>query len=324
MESDTLRYNTRSKIASFYGPTYIYSDENTIFCNYGWYDTERNISQFSKRAYIENAQNKLEADSMIYNRNTGYGEAFRNIRLTDTTEKITIRGSYGNYHRQESKTFITGSPKAVKVVDGDSMFLSADTMIDKRDSILDDRVLTAYRDVKIYKSDMQAVSDSLEYNFSDSIISLYTAPILWTDSNQITGDTILVYQGTDGIEKLSAFNSGFLIEKDIHGFYNQVSGKTVDGIFEDGDLHHINVEGNGQSVYYAQEDSATYSGVNDIICGSMVIYMDSVSGVRDIHFHGQPTADFYPLDQFPSTKKHLPGFNWQAERKPKRLLFGSF
>ncbi|MBR9860482.1 hypothetical protein GYB22_06975 [bacterium] len=324
MTSDTLKYNTVSKTAYFHGPTYIVSEENTIFCNYGWYDTERDISQFSKRAYIQGDENKLEADSMIYNRNTGYGEAFRNLRLTDTTENIVITGQYGNYQRFIKRTLITGSPMAMKEMDEDSFFLRADTMIDQTDTATDARALTSYRKVRIYKSDMQAIADSMIYNFTDSAIRLFQNPILWTDSNQITGDTIYVFRNNEGIEKLLAFENGFMIEKDVHGFYNQVSGKKITGFFEEGKLHHILVSGNGHSVYYAQEDSATYSGVNDVICGSMVIYMDSVSGVETIIFRGQPTSDFYPLNQFPVSKRKLPGFNWQSGIKPKRAEFVSF
>jgi hypothetical protein len=56
----------------------------------------------------------------------------------------------------------------------------------------------------------------------------------------------------------------------------------------------------------------------------MIIFMDSVSGVQSITFLGKPNADFYPLDQFPSSKKHLPGFNWQDYLKPKRLEYKTF
>ena len=92
MESDTLKYNTKSKVATFLGPTYIRSEENTIYCQYGWYNTEKETSQFSKGAYIEGESNKLTADSMMYHRTTGFGEAFGNISMIDTSEKVAIYG----------------------------------------------------------------------------------------------------------------------------------------------------------------------------------------------------------------------------------------
>ncbi|NNJ56483.1 MAG: hypothetical protein HKP14_10135 [Bacteroidia bacterium] len=316
MTSDTLSYNTVSKIAYFYGPTYITSEENTIYCQYGWYNTDKEISQFSQGAYIEGKDNKLVADSMMYYRNTGLGEAFGNIKLVDTLEKITITGQYGSYDRFKKSTLITGDPIAIKNIDGDSLYLRADTLIDASDTSKV-RTLTAYRDVKLYKNDMQSFSDSLIYNFTDSTIEFYIDPVLWTDSNQITGDTIIVFRNSQGIDKLKAYNNAFIIEKDPNGFYNQIAGKKLDAFFTNGKIRRVDIEGNGQSVYYAKEDTLKYSGVNDVLCGSMVIYIDTLSKVRTITFLKQPKAVFYPLERFPLEKSRLPGFSWRSIIRPK-------
>ncbi|MGB0849780.1 MAG: OstA-like protein [Bacteroidia bacterium] len=318
MSSDTLSYNTVTKIATFDGPTYIHSEENTIYCQFGWYNTDENISQFSKGAYIEGKDNKLEADSMMYFRNTGLGEAFGNIKLTDTIEDITITGQYGNYKRFEKRTLITGDPKAIKNIDGDLFYLKADTFIDLTDTLVSNkRMLLAYRNVIVYKSDMQAVADSMNYNFSDSTIGFYTNPIVWSDENQITGDTIIVYQGNDGLEKLEAFKDGFVIERDQNGFYNQIKGKRIDAYFSDGSLNQVDVDGNGQSIYYAMEDTAKYSGVNDVVCGKMTIRINGSNKVRSINFKQKPKANFYPLERFPSGKSRLPGFKWHSALRPR-------
>ena len=90
MESDTLKYNGNSKLAFFYGPTFIRSTDNLLFCNYGWYDTKNNTCQFSKRAYILSKENRIDSDSFLYNRKTGIGRAFGHITLTDTIQKIVL------------------------------------------------------------------------------------------------------------------------------------------------------------------------------------------------------------------------------------------
>ena len=322
MESYTLKYNTVSKVATFLGPTFIRSEENTIYCQYGWYDTDKNISQFSRGAYIQGKDNKLKADSMMYFRNTGYGEAFGNLELTDTLEEVNITGQYGNYHRFSKTTLITGNPIAIKNVDGDSFFLKADTFIDVVDTSFESkRMLHAFRNVKVYKSDIQAVSDSLVYNFSDSVISFYTNPILWTESNQITGDTIDVYQGKKGLEKMDAYYDGFVIERDSNGFFNQIKGKKIEAFFTSGKISRVDVDGNGQSVYYAMEDSAKYSGVNDVICGKMTINIDVGNKIRTIVFKQKPKSIFYPLEKFPSSKAKLPNFKWFQELRPSKLEF---
>jgi lipopolysaccharide export system protein LptA len=322
MESDTLKYNTKSKVATFLGPTYIRSEENTIYCQYGWYNTEKETSQFSKGAYIEGESNKLTADSMMYHRTTGFGEAFGNISMIDTSEKVAIYGDYGRYQRLEKSTMITGSPRAIKDMDGDSLYFRADTFIDLADTLEGKkRRLIAYRSVKLYKSDMQAVSDSMEYNFTDSTIGFYTNPILWADSNQITGDTILVFRNKDGIERLKAYRNGYVIERDANRLYNQIKGKHLEAFFINGKIYKVDVDGNGQSVYYALEDSAKYSGVNDVICGMMTINIDTGNRIRTIVFKNKPKAAFYPIEKFPENKSRLQGFKWYSALRPEKFIF---
>jgi lipopolysaccharide assembly outer membrane protein LptD (OstA) len=321
MVSDTLQYNTISKTATFLGPTYIYSEENTIFCNYGWYNTKTETSQFSQGACIEGKSNRLLADSMVYERLLGFGEAFGNIHFTDTSEKMSIFGQYGRYLRLQKETLITGSPQAIKNIDGDSLFFKADTFIDYADTVNSQkRLLVAFHSVRMYKSDIQAYSDSLAYNFSDSSIGFFQEPVIWTDSNQITGDTVIVFRNKLGIKYMDVIDKGLVIEKDRNGLFNQISGRYIKANFDEGRLDNIFVDGNAQSIYYALEDSTKYSGVNEVFCGNMMINLDS-NRVRTIKFMDQPKAIFYPLEKFPETKSKVPGFNWKNALKPQKIDF---
>lgn len=321
MVSDTLQYNTISKTATFLGPTYIYSEENTIFCNYGWYNTKTETSQFSQGACIEGMSNRLLADSMVYERLLGFGEAFGNIHFTDTSEKMSIFGQYGRYLRLQKETLITGSPQAIKNIDGDSLFFKADTFIDYADTVNSQkRLLVAFHSVRMYKSDIQAYSDSLAYNFSDSSIGFFQEPVIWTDSNQITGDTVIVFRNKLGIKYMDVIDKGLVIEKDRNGLFNQISGRYIKANFDEGRLDNIFVDGNAQSIYYALEDSTKYSGVNEVFCGNMMINLDS-NRVRTIKFMDQPKAIFYPLEKFPETKSKVPGFNWKNALKPQKIDF---
>ena len=90
--SDTLIFNTLSEIAYFFGPTNITSDDNFIYCENGWYNTKTDLSRFSKNAYLENKDQKLFGDSLIYDRTKGYGLALKNITVLDTINNFIIKG----------------------------------------------------------------------------------------------------------------------------------------------------------------------------------------------------------------------------------------
>lgn len=320
MDSDTLHYNSDSKIAEFVGPTYIRSDENTIFCHYGWYNTNNNTSEFSKGAYIQGKENKLVADSMLYDRNTGIGRAYHNIVLIDTVQNIKILGEKGVYNRNNKVTEITGKPMTVVYMDDDSMFMMSDTMVDRTDSVTEKRILFAYHNARIYKSDMQGLCDSLTYEFTDSLIKMFYAPVLWSDSNQITGDTLIIHQKNNKIHKMDVLQNAFIVGIDGPERYNQIKGRDMEAFFVESKLDRVFVQGNGRSVYYAKEDSMTYTGVNDIVCSEMLIRVDS-NKIKDISFYSRPEGTIYPLEDFPAANKLLPGFKWRSAEKPKLSNF---
>jgi lipopolysaccharide export system protein LptA len=320
IDADTLQYNTISKVARFFGPTYITSEENTIFCNYGWYSTKENLSQFSKGVYIEGKSNKLFADSMVYNRNTGKGEAFGNLELIDTLEDVRIFGEEGYYNRLTKQTMVLGDPLAIKYYDSDSLLLMADTLIDQTDTLTNKRSLFAYHNAVIFSGDMQGIADSLVYSFSDEIINLYEIPVIWNEENQITGDTIRIVQANSQLDKMFVRGSSFIISDDGNAKFNQIKGRNMLAKFIESKLRTVLVKGNGQSVYYAKEDSVSYTGVNSIVCSDILIKVDS-NKVREVVYYGMPEGGFYPLKDFPKSKEKLPQFQWLIEKRPEEGLF---
>lgn len=320
MESDTLNYNGNKKTAYFFGPTYIYSADNLLFCNYGWYNTQNNTCQFSKRAYILSKENRIDSDSFLYNRNTGIGRAFGNILLRDTLQKITIRGGKGVHHRFEKTTLITGDPIAFKEFEEDTVFIKAKFLFDKLDTATNKRTLAAYRDAKIFKPDVQGVADSLSYSLSDSVIRFFYDPILWNESNQTTGDTIYIFQKGKAMDKMDVLQNAMIIMKEDSLKYNQIKGKKLNALFADNKLYKVYVRGNGQSVYYAKEDTSDYMGVNYVECTNMIINIDE-NKVKKVTFLVTPKGTFYPLDKFPEEKSKLRGFNWSIDKRPMRKEF---
>lgn len=321
MVCDTLHYNTVTKKATFFGPTTITSEENTIRCNYGWYNTESNLSQFSNRVSITGKENQLTADSMWYNRNSGVGKAKGNIELVDSVEDIVIRGQKGYYNRKTKKTLVTDRAVAIKKQEDGSFFLKADTLLDQHDSSNQKRWLTAYPNAVVFQKDMQARADSLEYRFSDSTIGLYSNPFVWTDSTQITGDTIFIYRKNNELDRMFVYQNALVIERDKKGFYNQVKGRELTAYFREKGLYKIRVNGNGESVYYAQEDTGKYVGVNDVKCGKMEIRMDTNNKVKTVVYFDQPEAVFYPLADLPKNRERLQGFNWLQQPRPRQSEF---
>ena len=341
VETDTLNYGNISEIAYFKGPTFIFSEENTIYCENGWYDTKADISQFNENAYLDNGKQVLSGDSLWYSRNEGLGRAYQNVSIVDTTDRLNIYGDYGEYFELLGKTLITGRAEMMQYDKLDSLFLHGDTLLAIKDSIAGDK-LFAYHNVKFYRRDMQGAADSVIFAQSDSLIHMYNNPILWAEDLQITGDTIQIKSVEGAIKNLYVFEHAFMVNKIDTIKYNQIKGKHLTGYFRDNDLEKVLINGNGQSLYYASEekrvakDSLTlaeenvedtietspyitevnYIGVNKAICSNIAIYL-SANRVKRIVFLKQPDGVFYPLEKFPEDEHYFDGFSWQIERRPQ-------
>jgi hypothetical protein len=100
--------------------------------------------------------------------------------------------------------------------------------------------------------------------------------------------------------------------------YNQIRGKSMTGYFRDNDLVKLDVNGNGQTVYYA-EDEGDIIGVNTAECSDLIIYLVD-NHVSKVKYNVKPTGVYYPLNLFPQDKRYLDGFAWNDAWRPKKML----
>ncbi len=254
VETDTLNYDNLNEIAYFKGPTFIYSEENTIYCENGWYDTQKDISQFNENAVIYNGHQKLMGDSIWYSRNEGLGRAYIDVSIQDTLDQYIINGDYGEYNEQTGKNLVTGRAEMIQYNELDSLFLHSDTLLAIRDTVLGNKV-HAYPGVKFFKKDIQGAADSLVFSEADSLIEMYTDPVLWSQDLQITGDTILIKTFDGVVQNLYVFENAFMINELDTSKYNQIKGRRLTGYFSDNDLYKVLIKGNGESLYYASEET---------------------------------------------------------------------
>ena len=126
--SDTLKYNTVTEVTYFLGPTTIIGDEINIYCENGWYNTQTDIAQFNENARVTNNDQVLSADSLFYDNRNGWGEAFINIEVNDTTENIVIKGDYAWFVREPEQMFVTRNALLIQMSENDTLYLHADTL----------------------------------------------------------------------------------------------------------------------------------------------------------------------------------------------------
>lgn len=317
MNSDTLQYHYPTEIAYFFGPTFIKGKDALVYCENGWYNTRIDYSQFSLNSYIKTEDKILKADSMVYTGKTGIDQAFRNIILIDTIQKTEVRGNRGTYYRKLNKTIITQDAIAQVKVEKDTLYLGADTLLTTYDSLEKNRKIYAYHHVKTFKTDLQTSSDSIFYSLKDSVMFLEGNPIIWTDSNQISGDSVRIILKEGKVKELQIRKNAFICSRLDSTKYNQIKGRDLDGFFENNALRVVEIWGNGEALYFIEEDSGFYSGVYRVNCSNIKIWIDS-NKVEKVTFYEKPNAEVIPIDQINIYDTRLKGFLWVDKKRPRK------
>jgi lipopolysaccharide export system protein LptA len=318
LTSDTLKYQTRSKIAIFPGPTFIHStgaDSSFIYCEKGWYNTDTKKSSFTGNPYIQSKESRLAGDSIVYDQVKMIGRAYRNVTITDTIQDAIISGDYAINDDKNKTAFVTGNAMLTRIFETDSLFLHADTLYALEDTS-GAKMWRAYNGVRIYKTDLQGTCDSLVYSTQDSTIYFYVNPVLWSEQNQLTADSMNIQLANSKISELRLFNSAFICSQEDSARFNQIRGKNMRGYFQDNRLNSIKVEGNGQSIYYTRNSKKQLTGVNRADCSDMLIFIDS-SKVSSITLINKPDATLYPISELAVNELRLKGFSWLSALRPK-------
>ena len=313
--SDTLHYDTESKVATILGPSVIVSDSGTIHTSRGWYDTVNNTSLLLDQSQVESGEKILIGDSIFYNRDTGMGEVYGNMSLIDTAQHVTLQGEYGYYNEQTGYAFATDSARFLEYSQGDTLFLHADTLqMVTVDSVY--REIKAYYGVRFYRIDMQGVCDSMQFNTRDSVLYMYTEPVLWNEQYQLYGDTIAIYMNDSTIEYAHVIQFAFAAQHVDSSYYNQLKGNDLKAYFEGQAVHQIDVAGNAESIFYPLEKDGAKVGMNETKSGFLTICVKD-NNLDKLKIWPSPVGSMTPIPDLKPDQKMLKDFYWFDYLRPK-------
>ena len=269
---------------------------------------------------IENREYIISANFIDYDNLTEKGVFKENVQLYYKKEKITIFGDEAYYDGIKSRLDAYGDALLVKPFKNDTLYISADTLIAMNDSVAAQQRFYGYRNVKIYKRDLQGICDSLNYDLEDSIIYFDYDPVLWNTSNQLSGTRIKAKLRDNTVDSLTITEKAFVISSDIFGQFNQIKGRDLLAIFDSGYIKRVNVDGNGESIYFILEEKkeaeTLLKGMNYIKCSNIVMKFISDNELEEILFLQQPEGQVIPPQLITKKNSQLNNFEWRIEEKP--------
>ena len=340
LKSQQLDYFTESDRAFFYGKTTIIGEDYDIYCENGAYDTKLQKGNFQKNAIILYNNKEIRGDSLYFENEKDYAAATNNISVIDTINKSVINGHYAEIFKARDSAIITRRAMAVNIVDQDSLFIHADTLIATGPS--EKKILRGFYDVRIFKSDLRGKSDSLHLDQSTGLIKMLKLPltrkesqiftesqknarnpVLWFGKSQMSGDKIFLTSDmeTQKLDSLKIVGNSWIIEKDSisdTGF-NQIKGGLLDGLFQEGELREIDISKNTEVVYYMYSDEDNeLIGIDKTTCSRLkMVTVDNQ--IEDITFFVSPDGKLFPDKDLPLNERKLKGFIWREEERPKEI-----
>ena len=340
VNSERLDYFTESNEAYLYGNSRIKGETYTVLCEQGFYDMEREKGIFKQNATLFYNNKIIQGDSLYFESERNYAAATKNISIIDTLNNSVITGHYGEIFKERDSAIITRRAMAINIIDQDSLFIHADTLVATGPK--EKRILRAYYDVRILKSDIRGRSDSLFLDESIGLIKLLRKPltkeqeqvfteqdftknnpVMWFDKSQMTGDEIQLLSNTQTrkLDSLKIDGKVFIIEKDTlsDNGYQQIKGGLLRGAFKESKLDNIVITKNTEMVYYLYNDEDfQLIGIDKTTCSELKMsFWDGQ--IDNITFLVSPNGNVYPEDELPENDRTLKGFIWRISERPETI-----
>ncbi|GEO03538.1 hypothetical protein AAE02nite_12020 [Adhaeribacter aerolatus] len=319
IKSDSLQYNTTNKTAYFVTLTRIKNEQGNLTARGGYYNTVTKESQFLN-SQVETTDYTISGQKLFYDRARQYLHATGNVRMVskDQKNKTVITGQEAKHWEGLGRSKITGSPVMRSLVSNDTLYISADTLVavDQKDPKKKD-FLYAYYGVRIFKSDLQGKCDSLSYNLTDSLMMMNGDPILWSNNSQLVSNRMHMQMKNRTIDRMYMYADAFIVSEDSLKNLNQIKGRDMTAFFQEGDIRRVDVNGNGESIYFALEGDSVLTGMNKTVCSDMVLKFKDKK-LQTISFLTNPDASFIPPHELEEPDKRLKGFKWRIDEKPTK------
>ena len=323
MYSDTLKYQTDIKLITILGPTYIYGDNRTLYSENGWYNSITSHAELYKNNKLTYNSYRASADTIVIDSVTNIAVMKQNIHLYDTVNNVIVGGNYGELLKNNDYAFVTQRALLTLVGQADSLFIHGDTLSISKDTA-DHNIMKAYHNTKFYSQDLQGVCDSMVFPTIDSTVYLFKSPIVWASGNQLTGTDIDMHLRDYLVDQFRLNNKAMIVNQVDSTMYvllpgqdtmfNQIKGRDMIGYVVNNELKRVNVNGNGEVIYYP-DDKGIIIGLNKTISSNIRIYLEQKK-VKEIVFINKPEGQLNPLFMVDEKDRLLKDFQWHIQKKP--------
>lgn len=320
IRTNNLDYYTNSGHAYVFGPSTIASANNTIYTTKGFYDTKKDEGKLQRGSKIKYRDRIIEGEDLYYDRKKDYARARNNVKVTDTINKMVVRGHYAEVFKQKDSMFITKKALVSGLFEKDSIWFHAKKIVVTGKP--KNRLIRGYNNARFFKKDMSGKCDSIHFNEKRGLTQMIGSPIFWNGKRQLTGDLMHLVSDTitQKVDSLKVLNNAFIISKDTIGDgFNQVKGVNLFGKFKDNKLKEVDVVKNTEVIFYMRNDKQELIGINKNVSSKINMILAEGNDIESVTFFTKPEGEIYPENELPENARKLRGFNWREDEQILKL-----
>ena len=246
-----------------YRKSKIIIDGSTIECTSGEYNNDKDRGWFAGNASIDQSMGYLAGDSIYINQKKDIGRAWGNVIAKDSSRTMTITGTYAN--KEDGVETIWGDSTqrvvATNIEGNDTLVLISDKLTQEEE------LMYSTGDVSFQQGDFSGTGDSLSW--ADEVVWLLGDPVVWAKENKLEGDSVKMLVTDNQPQKMSLLSNAIVSSEVNDSLANVITGKVLDAFFSEGELSRVEIRGNGDVIYYSEEESgdiirntATCSNIN--------------------------------------------------------------
>lgn len=312
LEGDTLFYDKTTGIGEAWGNMALVDTvrQSSLMGDYGYYNELLDSAFVTGHAV---AMEYSKGDTLYI-----HGMYLTSVLTIDSLSRVV--GTDTIFTPSDVNTLQPGSDFALSPEKNDADSLSETlpqfTLVDRIEEYVDStHIVSAWPRVRIFRSDLQGLCDSLVFTQNDSIVRMFHHPVVWSEDKQIFGNLVVLHVNDTTIESATLPDFGFMAQQIEGQHFNQLSGKSMKAWFIDGDLHRTLVEGNVQGIIYPEENDSTINKLVNFKTSNLEAFYANRE-MKRLKMWSQTNGEAVPLYLANYTDLHLPMFQWYIEMRP--------
>lgn len=180
------------------------------------------------------------------------------------------------------------------------------------------RIVKAYYNVRLYKSDLQAVADSVYYGMQDSMFRFMGRPMIWAEDSQISADTIYMQIVNQKMDNALLKENAFMVNAVSDSTkFNQLKGRKITAFFANNNIEKLFVDGNAENLVFSVNDKTNVITEMFHDRGGRIKVRMQDRKIIDYITIRKVDQKVYPFNMVTQENEILPGFIWRPQDRPK-------